>query len=61
MKKKGMIYMKLTIILSAVMAKKIIDTTNMTPSQIQGYYFTMAGMLLIIVVLRRYSRKTKRK
>ncbi len=53
--------MKLTIILSAVMAKKIIDTTNMTPSQIQGYYFTMAGMLLIIVVLRRYSRKTKRK
>lgn len=53
--------MKLTIILSAFMAKKIIDTSVMTATQIQGYYWMMAGMLLLILVSRRYGRRNRKK
>lgn len=37
-----------------------IDATILTDSEKRGYYYIMAGMLLVIWASRRFGRKNKR-
>lgn len=44
-----------------IISGKTIDASLLTQQEKNGYTFMFVGMLLLIIVSRRYGRKNKRK